>query len=384
MTVKRCPLALMICVALLSLSTPAAAVNSYEGDGLYESPTRWQPTYLATQISNGQPWGDVAYFFNWWNTPVGMQGLTDTGDRTFELGYKATQATSSCVLEQFGQTGIPSEVEVKWDYSEDAYDAVVWFADLGPLEADQQQNPTRTYSAFGKCLANDDAYWKDDPGAYLQIQRGHWDAVQDPIGTVSDTSINVAPGETSWRGFPDQSQFDNEDISYSYFYAAWNRDHNFEEGDPAWSTDGTATLERKCGRGNAFEGDCFMQVTPATSSGPSYLHQTFTILDLYRTIPNLDAYRYGSGEGNATQLEVALRCRAPTTCHPDVYLITGGVQKVLQIDVPADLDWHWVTVDESEMWPSLPDTDQYSLWVDVRRKKMDIDALWVASDLVTG
>ena len=94
----------------------------------------------------------------------------------------------------------------------------------------------------------------------------------------------------------------------------------------------------------------------------------------------------GAGKVNATQLQVALRCRGSSTCNPALYLITqSGAQKAVVIPTPAGGGWYYLLLDETAAgWPKMPNTDQYSVWLDVGSQTMDVDTLWIGSDINAG
>lgn len=364
----------------------AGAIDGSEPGG---TPSKWHPTYVGSQVTNGQSWGDVAHFLKW-NAPSNFQALTDIEERTFEIGFKGIHNSNlrNCYKEGFGSSGIPSVVEVKWDYSEDPEDAVFWFADLGPLEADQQANPTRSYSVWGDCFSDLD-YWTDGQGPVLQVQRGHWTGgVQEPGTTFADSTMNVLPDEAAYRVFPDVLDWDKNDVHHHTTYAAWNRDHNFEDNHPAWTT-AAAIKTRYCASSGAAEGRCYVNVRPSTAgSSTSRLIQRFLVESYYKTpyTPGQDWVRLGSGDGNAMQLQVAMRCRSSSTCpvRTQLQVVNGGAAKSVTWYLPPDQKWYIALADEAPSWVGLPSGTEVIFTIDTQGRSVDLDSAWISSDLVIG
>lgn len=301
-------------------------------------------------------------------------------ERTLELGFKDLGGTDGCNKHDFGSSGFSSGVEAEWDYTEDAEDAVVWISGMDELVQDT------LYTTWGRCHGSSAGYWYNSPGPVLEAQLGEWNEIQEPATTYSEATMRYMPGETAYRAFPDASEFRSTDSFNTLSHVAWNRNSNFEEDDNFDWYGQDADIRRICTGSN--EGECFARILPRPGGTGTWLKEPFSV-QTWRWRNDEPFHRMVSGDGNALQLQGLFRCREPASigsCTPKLWIktVSGPADaKSYSATIPADDRWHAILLDQDE-WSGLPSVRDFSLEVNTHGESLDVDALWVSSDLVVG
>lgn len=387
-------LAALTAYLALASARPVAAIST--ADGQAERPTTWVPTDVYSQIYNNAPGAGFSLYMGW-KGPESTRNLGGTAPSqgTFEIGWKDVAATDSCGdLNRARYAGFPAGMDVRWDYTEDGEDMVLWMADLHLLAADQKQDLNKLYNASGTC-GSDQGYFtgSSTQRPYFQVQLGHWtNEVKDPISTFSDASLNLVPAEQGNKAFVKQPGFEDDTVYTTQILNAWNRDNSFEGDDPAWQAQqGSKTRICQNTSAPALAGNCYVYMHPQTlgTTRTTWLNQSFQVAT--KTDSGGDGYAtpYQMGNNTGLQLEGGFRCpvnsprdsRQNTAyCLVTTWLKSDAASswQTRDLYVPNDGRWYFGMWDD---FAAQASSAGLQVWIDTHGYPMDVDNVWVSSGI---
>lgn len=372
---------------VLAVTSPGAVAHALNNNsGPNTRPTTWAPTQVFSKAENEGSNGSHVTFYMSWQGPASAQNLGGPrgGRATFELGWKDIRATNSCdTPSNVFIAGFPANQEVKWDYSEDPFDTILWMADMDVLAQDIRARPNKQYSAKARCGSRG-GYFQPDGRPYLEVQQGQWTRnVKDPISTFSEATLHNIPAEQGAKAFPVGGYPDREP-TWAYMFNAWNRDHSMEDNDPAWR--GFDANPKQYCTGTPFSGRCYKYILPDRlgTSRSSWFYQGFHVT----TLSNKANTRFETGTRTNQQVQLGFRCpsNAPAQagasvsgCPITMWLRTRGSEwQTRSFRVPSDDRWYYALVDDLKATAS---GDTLDIWFQTNGVPVDVDDVWVQSGL---
>jgi len=227
-------------------------------------------------------------------------------------------------------------------------------------------------------------HWDRDQNTrpYLEVQLGHWGKFgpnKEPWTTVSDATQRLVPPELGAEAFPAATE---AQTYVTTNLTPWVHNGNFEESG-SWRGV-KATPVRLCDspdpRNKANQGRCYMLWYPSNGESNGYLVQQFSVAS--RRQPG--NYRFETGQNTGIQFEAAFRCppgSATTPCKVTVYIRKqGGTWAGRTWRIPNDNRWYYV-LDDSTFGTDDVSSSIIDLYIDNRGRTMEVDAVWVGSDL---
>ncbi len=378
----------------LTVQAPEASAIAPGEGGL--RPSVWAPHHVFVQASNVAAWGNISYDLRWssYELPSNLSVWLNTSDaaRVFEVGYKSLDTAPGCRAAEpgaFFKAGFPDSMDVTVDYQEDPGDAVLWVSDMDVLANDQIANPNKLYSAWWDCDGANHFELGNRP--FLEVSPNKLIGPEDPAFTFSLVHLNYVPSEQGDRSFP--GMLAEQETWQTWIDSPWTHQSSVEDGELLWSnwwkSFSGQNITRFCDHpAGAAEGRCYLYLSAATPGDPdTYLQQTTYVRSWSKTANASVWSGFNVGINTGFQWQGYLRCPTFNTadCVVDVHIKvladgwnTGRVQQV-RYSVPRDGQWY-LALSDSFGAPTILDND-VEVWVNTHGRGVDVDTLWVSSDL---
>lgn len=406
--------------------------SSSDSSSSEDAISSWAPRRYASRMTNRSGVNDVRYWFRF------TDGTGDGGamrHRAFnhntryalEIGFKSTGKRYCNRPTKFMTGGYlkNARIDVRVDYEEDPTDAVVWISDLKDLKRRQLRNPNGDFFVSWECgtdplleplLPRSSSFQQhlgtDGLGPFqVQLMRrviavdfGPLRTVISPLNSRALRTFNMVPAEQAHRGVPGISDLEDFHLSFN---VPWPLNWNFESTQSRpWHLINNHARYLCCNY-DAAQGGGYIHVTPTNTRrerglGGTWLNQTFSIRghQFYEqggsgTRGTLLPLRNGQiqlGSNTGVIFEGYFRCPvwSPARsnnpggdCSVRVWIKSYSHPTWRNLyrtfTIPSDGKWHHR--ESVEWWPAMRSDRWISIAIDTRGYAIDIDGIWVSSDL---